>query len=83
MPQVSCRLDGWGLGGGPPFPVTAIGSSASVGQRQRGAGALKLSFRPTNEDFIQPHFTSFHPDQMSTKRSLTIGLLMQVWSCMH
>ena len=48
MPQVSCRSDGGGLGGGPPPHVVAIGSSASLDQRQRGRGSPEAEFRPTN-----------------------------------
>ena len=33
----------------------------------RGGGLQKLSFRPTNTVFVQPRFTSFYFDQISTK----------------
>ena len=42
--QVSCRLDGGGLGEEPPLPVAAIGSNASLAVRCRGVGALEPNF---------------------------------------
>ena len=42
--QVSCRLEGGGLGDEPPLLVAAIGSSASWAVRCSGVGALELRF---------------------------------------
>ena len=42
--QVSCYLDRGILGDGPPLPVAAVDSSASLAVRCRGVEPLKLTF---------------------------------------